>query len=575
MKQLSNIKIILLLILLYSLIYFIYTFPIITEFSSKIIGDGDSYISLWNTYIFEKGIASGKPWTTNEVFYPWGTSLIYDTTTPIIGLFTLPFHNKILVINILLYIMFVASAAGGYFVSKQFIKSSLFAVVCGFIFAFSPYKMARIDQHYNLVLTGVIPFFFYFYLKAFSFSDIKFFPKINSVKYFILSLIFGIAGILCDYIIMFQMLYLSAIFLLFFYIYKFYKKSKKAVFWLLMFLVFLLGHYTIKWLVVHGFNDKAGLWWGGAWKDFLVPYNSWLYYGFMDTINQTFKYSRQTLESVMFLGYGLTIALILSLLFLLFNKNHNHNQPIKPIVFTLFVLFLITMPVIRLDWFGSIKTFYPPTAILHFVPVINNLRCPTRFINIIMLIAPIVVFYSLEQLKIRKFDGIIKRMLALILLVILFFEYFPNKYAYMDYFSIPKVYYELKDKPGKSVLVYPLGLRDGYKLDGRFDLKTMQYQTIHRKKVMGGYISRCEDWIWYVHYKNPFTNTLIQMEKDTAFIPPKADYIAAIKSLNLDYIIIPKEYKNEKAALFLYSSVTPLVTRIEDFDGSLLMELSH
>jgi hypothetical protein len=125
------------------------------------------------------------------------------------------------------------------------------------------------------------------------------------------------------------------------------------------------------------------------------------------------------------------------------------------------------------------------------------------------------------------------------------------------------------------VLVYPLGLRDGYKLDGKFDVKTLQYQTVHRKKMMGGYISRCEDWIWYVHYQNSFTNAIIQLENKPSFIPPKADYIDAIDSLNLDYIIIPKEYKYEKAALFLDSIVNPMARQIEEFDGDKLIDITH
>ncbi len=575
MKKLSNIKILIFILLVYSIIYIIYTFPVIAHFSSKIIGNGDSYIGLWNTYLLEKGLASGKPWTTNEVFYPWGTSLIYYTYTPIIGLAALPFQNKILVMNIILFIMFVASAAGGYLVARQFIRNRLFAFVCGFIFAFSPYKMARIDQHFNLVLTAVIPFFFYFFLKTFSFSDIKFLPKISSVKSLILTFIFGILGLLCDYVITFQMIYLGTIFLLFFYILKFHEKTKKIVFWLVTFFVFILGHYIVKWLVLHGFSDKDGLWWGGQWKDFLIPYNSWLYSGFSNTIHNFFNNPNQTLESIMFLGYGLTIALFLSLVFLLINKNNHNYQPVWPLVFTLFILFLITMPVIRIHLFGLNKTFYPLTAVLHFIPIINNLRCPTRFINLIMLLAPIVIFFSLEQLKIKKYTFAIKNLLALLIFVIAFFEYLPNHYGYMDYNSIPKVYYELKNKPGKSVLVYPLGLRDGYKLEGRFEVKSMQYQIIHRKKVMGGYISRCADWIWYVHNQNPFTNTLLQMEKDTTYIPPKADYIAAIKNLKLNYIVIPKEYRDEKAALFLDTVVNQLISKTEEFDGSLLIDLTH
>ena len=232
------------------------------------------------------------------------------------------------------------------------------------------------------------------------------------------------------------------------------------------------------------------------------------------------------------------------------------------------ILFLIVMPVINLHYF----TFYPPTAILHYVPILKNLRCPTRFINVIMLISPIIIFYTLENHFSKKNITII---ISTVLFIVTFIEYYPKQFARISYTSIPRVYYELAKKPKESVLVYPLGLRDGFKLEGRFDIETMMYQTIYKKKTMGGYPSRLPDWIWYVHYQNPFTNSLIQLEKDTLYKIPNSNYISAIKSLKLDYVVIPGKYKNEKAARFLDSIVQPFCIKKEEVDGDLLITLKR
>jgi hypothetical protein len=267
----------------------------------------------------------------------------------------------------------------------------------------------------------------------------------------------------------------------------------------------------------------------------------------------------------MFVGYTFIVAICFGLLSLFYIKNIDIK--IKALMFTLVMLIFIVMPKIQLP-FGIY--FYSPTAILHFLPVIKSLRCPARFINVIMLVAPIILFYILEQIKIVQK---IKMLIATLFVMLLFVEYYPSKYAHIDYKSIPKVYYELAKKPNESVLVYPLGLRDGFKLEGRFDIETMQYQTIYKKKTMGGYPSRIADWIWFVHYQNAFTNTLLQLEKDSLFLVPKADYNTAIKDLKLDYVVIPKRYLHEKAVIYLQEILIPFIQQKETINGDLLLSL--
>ena len=554
------------LLVLYSIVYFCYTYPTIIEISTKIIGKNDAFGILWNTYIFDTGIHSGKIWTTQQSFYPWGTSLIYHASTPLIGLLTLPFTNKILCLNILIYVMFVISAIGGYFLSKKFINNNYYALICGFIFAFSPYKMARIEEHYTLILTAIIPFFFMAFLEAFSFDFSSIFPKIKSTSNFIVFLFLGFLGFVSDYIITFQMLYLIILYSMFCCILKLYRYSPKWLFWIFILSIIVLMHFIILYLVQHRIDDNGAFWWGGKWTDFIVPYNARIYPHLGSKLNSIFSLQSQ-IESDMFLGYSLIVASIISIGFYIKSKKIDDN--IKALLFVLFLFVLIVMPAIRLPF--SI-VYYPPTAILHFLPVIKNLRCPTRFINDIMLVLPIIIFYALERISLKKQ---VKIIVATILFIAVFIEYFPARYSYIDYKNIPKVYYNLSKKPGESVLVYPLGLRDGMKLEGRFDIETMQYQTVYKKKTMGGYISRMADWMCYVHYQNAFTNSLLHLEKDSLFPIPHADYNRALKDLKLDYIVIPQRYRKERAAVFLQSIVRPQMIKSEDINGDLLLSLSR
>jgi hypothetical protein len=561
-----NFKEIGFLLFTYSIIYFWYTYPTITCFSTAVIGKDDPFQVIWNMYIFETGLHAGKLWTTHQSFYPWNTSLIFHEYTPFLDVLSFIIHNKILLLNIVIYGMFISSAVGAFYLSKQFISNRYFAFICGFIFAFSPYKMSRIEEHYPLIQTVIIPCFFLVFIKTFSFESFNLFPRIKSFKNIVLLVCLGLFSITLDYLVTFQMAYLSVLYFLFFYIYKFYLNNKRY-FWIYLAAFFVLMHILIAWLLHIGIDEKGAFWWSGKWSDYIIPYNSIVYSGLTTKLWNYFEIQSRSIESVLFIGYSFILVLVLTFFILL--KKRIFDLKIQALIFCFLMLFLMVMPVFKLPFSF---TFYPPTAILHFLPIIKNLRCPTRFINVIMLVAPIIVFYVLEQLN---FKSRYKIAFASLFFLLLFIEYFPKRYAYIDFKSIPKVYYVLKDKPNESVLVYPLGVRDGFKLKGKFDIVTMQYQTIYRKKTMGGYSCRLEDWMWYVHYQNAFTNTLLQLEKDSTFTIPQADYSAAIKEIKLDYVVIPKRYINEKAAVFLQSVINPFVTQKEIIDGDLLISLKR
>jgi hypothetical protein len=324
----------------------------------------------------------------------------------------------------------------------------------------------------------------------------------------------------------------------------------------------------VRYLLNIGIDNKGGLWWGGEWKDYIAPYNSWLYHGIVSKINIFFGHTDTSIESAMFIGFGFLIALILA--FYGFFKIKDRKN-IIPIVFLFIIFVMITMPVIYLP--GN-KPFYFPTAILHFIPIINDMRCPTRFVHLVMLLAPVILFWVLENIKPLEHGKVLRNSLAGGLLLLSIVEYKPANYSYVhNKNNLPKIYSILKDKPDGAVLIYPLGVRDGLKQDGLFYEKYLQYQMVFQKKMMGGYFSRVPDWVWYVHYQNAFTNTLLQLEKDTLYKIPDADYTSAIDTLKITYVVIPSEFCHEKAALWLDSIIKPRVQQKEIIEGDILITI--
>src|SRR5688572_25116119 len=128
----------------YAVIFFIYTFPLLKHFADGFPGhdtgfsDANQYI--WNVYNFKKAVLEGSnPWFTDLLLFPKGSSLLFHTYTPILGIFGLLFPDNIVAVNSGLLLSFMLSGIGAYWLSYRLVDNKLLALVTGLIFAFSPY----------------------------------------------------------------------------------------------------------------------------------------------------------------------------------------------------------------------------------------------------------------------------------------------------------------------------------------------------------------------------------------------------------------------------------------------------
>ena len=161
----SIVKEYLVISMLYFIILGIYTFPLIVNFGTSFIGEGDAHIFIFNAFNFHENISNGEsPFYTKFLLHPEGESMLMHTSTLTMSAFSSLFSNQLLGVNLFIILSFVVSGVGAYILANQFFKNKLYAFVCGFIFAFSSYKTARLLGHYNLLLTATIPFCIYYFL---------------------------------------------------------------------------------------------------------------------------------------------------------------------------------------------------------------------------------------------------------------------------------------------------------------------------------------------------------------------------------------------------------------------------
>jgi hypothetical protein len=129
-----------------------------------------------------------------------------------------------------------------------------------------------------------------------------------------------------------------------------------------------------------------------------------------------------------------------------------------------------------------------PWAFLRYVPIVGLARTPGRFSIVLMLVVAILFAAALSWLVRRWPER--RRSLILASAALLIFELLPAPRPLYSA-AIPRIYQYIADAPGDvRVLELPSGIRDGTKSVGNFSARTQFFQTVHGKRLIGGYLSR-------------------------------------------------------------------------------------
>lgn len=567
----SYLKIILIFIL-FSVLTFYYTWPLLPNISTGFIttiGEGDSPIPLWNAYIFKHELLTySNPFYTNEVFYPVKTNLWMHGYMPAMCLFTYTFNNLFLGINIYLMLHFIFSALGAYLLSYKLTNNTILSILVGIAFSFSAYKLLRLTEHYMLVLTATIPFYIMSFMNAFTFIKGKFFPIIQSKKYLLICLLLGIFTGLNDYYSTFYLIYFSISWLIYYKIIFYWAKwhIKKRI--ILLVLFFISMHLIIEPLIHYGFDDRGGVWWGGDLLAYFIPNaNSFLSNreSFSSLFPTLFAHD-PNIEFQQFLGY----SMILILLYILYRLVKNNTPSTAGVwLFILLVCVLISLPAIK---FNSFRIIYAPTAILHFLPFFNNIRCNTRIELLITLLLPLSFAILLVNSTFNK--GI--NWIGIGLIIFMLIDLKANPYLILSSKDAPLIIQNIYSSNNKILTPIPTGISDGLTKDGNFETKQLFYQSIHQKKITGGYISRIPKETFRLYKSDTIMHTILKLSIDKNYIYPTFDTESVgnyFKIFQTDMFLIDPLYRNTNAEKFILTLVENKKIKKVEINGYLLISI--
>lgn len=484
---------------LFYAIFFVFILGIpFADWDKTIVGSGpDPYQYIWNADVFATQIKNGQnPFFTQKFFYPEGASLLMHTYTPIIGILNLVLKNPYLSCNIALLLSFVLSGLGAFLLASLWIRNNWWAFLAGFIFAFSPFKTAHLMEHYHLLLTAQVPFYVYFVFKFFPEGIINF--NLDLVKKITVLFGLGVISLLSDYYTTYYLIAFTIIYFAYAPLKEFWKKTYFKYRWVIV--IFLISgfHFLMEAFYHHPkTDDKGAIYNTSDIAALFTPSENnrcW-------NIGPIFEQMRQKMhfkgpnEQVVFLGFSF---IFLFLLLVITSKNSIH--PSAQIWFYLGVFFLfLCFPKIK---FLGQTIMYTPLSWLHLVPFFNHIRNPSRAIMMVYLFLPIAVFIWFQSIEWK--NKFLSNYTPILLTIFVIIEFSPLNYAQISQNSVAPIYSQLaKNEEINTIWHIPTGVIDGFRQEGDFDIQNLQQQMVHRKNLIGGYISRVDSATFEYFKTNP------------------------------------------------------------------------
>ena len=151
------------------------TYPLVTQFGRAIPGDGfDGWQNYWNLWWVKTALLEQHthPWFTNLLYYPTGVGLLFHTLNAFNGFITLPIQlvfGLLPAYNAAVMFSFTLGGFGAYLLARYVLgpgSSRLAAFAAGVIFTFSPFHMAHLLGHMQVISLEWIPFYALYLLRT-------------------------------------------------------------------------------------------------------------------------------------------------------------------------------------------------------------------------------------------------------------------------------------------------------------------------------------------------------------------------------------------------------------------------
>jgi len=479
-------------ILIFSVIAVIFTFPVILDFTTEAVGL-DCYDQChmmwriwWADFSFENNLDFHH---SNYMFYPDGTdiggNLAYFTT--FIGFLLVQFLDYIAAWNVIWFLGLVFGGYGCYLLANNFNKNYLSSIIAGMIFTFGTYHMVHSMLHIGLSMIVWLPIFVLFLFKLLE-KQSKYYAIVGGIIFFLVSLT--------------HLYYTAFIFMfsiIFFTVYVFRQKKVSNKTFITNFSVLLtigLISTSVLFLVNPTSGDEFPMRPLIEHIDYSISLENLILPNSLQTTQIISNYEMNTsfysffdspvmypnIEAMVFLGYS--VIFLSALAVIRYRRNH------------IWFWLLICGIFILMSFGPELKILHEPTGITlphkvfyDVVPEWDEIRAPARFIVMANMALAVLASYAVYGLIKNKFSSFKQQlMLTAVIGFVILFEFSMIPYpSYSE--PIPDIYEEIKNDESKfAVLPVPIGGIGDY---GLMSDPLVLYHQLHLEKpIYGGHESR-------------------------------------------------------------------------------------
>lgn len=455
--------------------------PMLSRLGSALIGPPeDNMIDLWNSWY---AAVAAKPhgfFFTDLIRYPEGMDLHYHTfafpQVFSVVLLTALFGAGHLVLfqNLTLLAAFPLAGLGAYLLVRHVTGNDIAALVGAFVFAFNPSHFQHALHHANVESIEFIPFFVLAYLLAL---------ERRSYVWLALSAVFwALNGLACLYY-----LFYAGFFVVFHTIYLMVREKSFPAGWKLFVPVasaagaaLLMSPILIPMLGETGnpatYDVGANTFVVDLVAPFLFPpthilgwWTGKIYDGF----------TGNPWESTVYLG-----LVNLALLVFLCVRARKSEDPILRYTLWGMGVFLVLAAGDCLHVLGRLVEFVPlPGVLISKLPILANLRAPSRLIVLVYLFLAIAVASAVAHLLKNPRTRSANAMLAIVALLVVL-DFYPVHHLSMTPVACPAGLSVVRDDPDKMFGV--LDLPDGHAEGGY----SMMMQRCHGRPIAQGTVAR-------------------------------------------------------------------------------------
>jgi hypothetical protein len=190
---------------------------------------------------------------------------------------------------------------------------------------------------------------------------------------------------------------------------------------------------------------------------------------------------------------------------------------------------------------AGVNTYVPtPWAVLRYLPIVGAARMPTRMTILVMLGLSMLFAMAVAHLRSRVARP---RLLVACLAVLLIFELLPAPRPVYSA-AVPQLHRIIHDDPRPvRVLNLPFGLKDGLTERGSYSARSQYFQTVHEKRLIGGYLSRLPDDAIPRYRQHALIRVLLRLSEGRPLDPGMEEEALAVapgfvNRLQLGYVVV-------------------------------------